>query len=86
MIPRDEHIARGSQARLGPTRNIQRRLGSKRRMAEKRGADPGTKTHWGRNGKRKDDCRLDGEEDIGSMLPMRQKRALPKRVWRGAED
>jgi len=78
MVPRDKCTAGGSQARLAPKRNIQGRLGSKRRMAEKGGAAPGAKAHWGRNRKRQDGSGLGSKEGIGSMLPVWQKGALPK--------
>ena len=81
MVPRNERNTKGNQARLAPKRNIQGRLGSKGRLegrGEMRGAAPGTKTHWGRNRKRKDGSRLGSEEGIDSMLPVRQKGALPE--------
>jgi len=69
--------------------DIQGRLGPERRLEGRRktrGATPGTKTHWGRNRKGEDGGRLDGKGDIGGILPVRQKGALPKRVRRRAVD
>ena len=47
-VPRDKHTTEGSQARLAPARDIQGRLGPKRRMEDgrkERSAAPDTKTH-----------------------------------------
>ena len=83
MVPRNERNTKGNQARLAPKRNIQGRLGSKRRLEgrrEKRSAALGTKTHWGRNRKRKDGSGLGNQEGPNGVSSVRKKGALNVRV------
>jgi len=89
VVPRDERIAGGSQARLAPTWNIQGRLGLKRRMEreeKERNANPNTEAYGSRNRQGEDGSRLGSKEGTGSMLPVRKKGTLSKRVWGGAEN
>ena len=53
MVSRGKHTTGGSQARLAPTRSIQGRLSSKRRMAgRRRKRNATTKTHRSRDRER----------------------------------
>jgi len=79
MVPRDKHTAGGSQARLVPTRSIQGRLGSKKRIEgkrEKRNTTTDTKAYRCRDRQRKDSSRLNDKKSIGSMLPVWQEGTL----------
>jgi len=81
MVPRDKRTTRGSQARLAPARDIQGRLGPKRRMERRReegDTSSDAKAHWSRDRKGKDGSGLGGEEGISSMLLVWKKGALPK--------
>ena len=87
--PRGKHTAGGSQARLAPTRSIQERLGSKRRITgekRKRDTTTDTETYRGRDRKRKNSSRLDSNQGTSSMPLVRQERTLYERMQEGGQD